>query len=465
MQSVREVVSFLKTIGILDITDNSKNANKLTAFFCTQKAKEMNYHVEALNAGAIIIQISKEKSELPYVNLEKWEDYVELLNLFFFNENENAKIIGITGTNGKTSSVHFGAQLCSLMGKYSATIGTNGVCLYQNGVIISQENTGLTTATCTYNHSILNKLAKNGVKFIFMEVSSIGIHQGRIDGIQFDVSCFTNFTQDHLDYHKTTDEYFKQKLRLFAEYTKTNGLCVLNGNDEKAKIIAQSCRNCEIFSKNASILNSYRQNENGFNLIFKNAEIASKQFNVFGNFQITNLLGVVYSLLFLGFKIQDIAKNIPKVTAPLGRMQNVKVGNVNVVIDYAHTPDALENVLKNVNGYKICVFGCGGNRDSTKREIMGKISSKFAQYTVITNDNPRFEDPQIIANAIALGFQNENYTIILDRKSAILHAIELCKNVGGTVVIAGKGSESYQEVNGIKNHFSDFEVVESITSQ
>jgi UDP-N-acetylmuramoyl-L-alanyl-D-glutamate--2,6-diaminopimelate ligase len=370
-------------------------------------------------------------------------------------------MFAITGTNGKTSTVHFGALLCSLMGEKSATIGTNGICVYENGVIISQEKMGLTTPTCVQNHLAIFRLQKNGVKFIFMEASSIGIEQGRIDGIEFDASCFSNFTQDHLDYHHTMEEYFKQKLRLFTEFTKKDGLCILNSSDVRSQEIAQFCKSVVFFGENDNVLKSCTQNSDDFLLNF--GEIHA-QFNASGNFQVLNLSSVVHSLLFFGFKLEQIALQIPKLSAPEGRMEMVKIGQKTFVIDYAHTPDALENVLKNIAGNKICVFGCGGNRDSAKRKIMGEIASKYSNFVIITNDNPRFENPQEIADEIFSGIAQsffDNCKIILDRKEAILFAEKICKN-GETVVIAGKGSEDYQEINGTKFLFSDVEIVKSL---
>ena len=450
---MREIVKHLKQCGVDEIVDDTRKITPNAAFFCTQKGKESGYDAQALQLGAkFVLQISSENAELPFINLESWQEFVTVL-VEFYGE-VNAKIFAITGTNGKTSTVHFGASLCSFMGGKSATIGTNGICVYENGGVASQEKTGLTTPTCAQNHLAISRLQKSGVKFIFIEASSIGIEQGRLDGIEFDASCFSNFTQDHLDYHHTMEEYFKQKLRLFTEFTKKNGVCVLNSSDEKTYEIAKMCKNVALFGKSDAVLQSFTPNSEGFTLNFGTMQT---QFNARGGFQVLNLMSAVHSLLFFGFKIEQIALEIPKISPPDGRMQMVKIGEKTFVIDYAHTPDALENVLKNIAGNKICVFGCGGNRDSSKRKIMGAIASKYSNFVVITNDNPRFEDPQDIANEVSSGVFGDS-RIILDRKEAIFFAEKLCKN-GETVVIAGKGSEDYQEINGIKFPFSDIETV------
>jgi len=461
MQSVREIVENLKKIGVEEIVDDTRKITPNSAFFCSSKAKEMGYDIQARKLGAkSVIQVSQSIEE-GFMNLESWQKFVAVLQEFYGEI--NAKMFAITGTNGKTSTVHFASSLCSLIGEKSASIGTNGICVYENGSVVLQEKTGLTTPTCVQNHLAIFRLQKSGVKFIFMEASSIGIEQGRLDGIEFDASCFSNFTQDHLDYHHTMEEYFKQKLRLFSEFTKKDGVCILNSSDVKSEEITKICKNIALnnlifFGKNDNILQSFTQNLEGFLLNFGKIHA---QFYASGNFQVLNLMSAVHSLLFFGFKIEQIALQIPKLSPPEGRMQTVKIGQKTFVIDYAHTPDALENVLKNIAGNKICVFGCGGNRDSAKRKIMGQIASKFANFVIITNDNPRFENPQDIASEIFSGISQsffDNTKIILDRKEAILFAEKICKN-GETVVIAGKGSEDYQEISGTKFPFSDIEIV------
>ena len=455
MQSVRGIVEYLRQIGVKEIVDDTRKITPNSAFFCNQKGKESGYDVQALKLGAkVVIQVSQ-TNEKGFVNLESWQKFVAVL-IEFYGE-INAKIFAITGTNGKTSTVHFGASLCSSIGEKSATIGTNGICIYENGRVVSQEKTGLTTPTCVQNHLAIFRLQKCGVKFIFVEASSIGLEQGRLDGIEFDASCFSNFTQDHLDYHHTMEEYFRQKLRLFTEFTKKDGVCILNSSDVKSEEIAKICKNVVLFGKSDAVLKSFTQNLEGFLLNFGTIQT---QFNASGGFQVLNLMSVVHYLLFFGFKLEQIALEIPKLSPPEGRMQMVKIGEKTFVIDYAHTPDALENVLKNIAGNKICVFGCGGNRDSSKRKIMGEIASKHANFVIITNDNPRFENPQDIANEVFSGVFGD-YKIILDRKEAIFFAEKICKN-GETIVIAGKGSEDYQEINGTKLPFSDIEIVKSL---
>lgn len=405
---------------------------------------------------AEILQIKTPKNI--FVEFESQKEYVNFLQEFYGKN--NIKKVAVTGTNGKTSVVHFCAMLCSLLGKKSATIGTNGICIYEKGKIISQESVGLTTATLTKNHEIINNLNNIKTEFLFMEASSIGIHQGRLDGISFDISCFTNFTQDHLDYHKTMEEYFHQKIRLFTEFTKTDATIILNEDDGHSKQIANKTKIKTIFySKNAGVIENYTQTPEGFELQISGKKI---KFCAHGIFQVSNLACTINTLLSLGFHIEEIVINIPKLKPPLGRMESLNINGINIIIDYAHTPDALENILKSIDGNKILVFGCGGDRDKTKRPIMGRIATQNASYAVITSDNPRTENPAEIIKDIQTGIDNSNYTAIIDRKEAILHALSIAKS-GDFVIIAGKGNECYQEINGVKYPFKDLDIVNSFT--
>lgn len=462
-ENLQITLQVLHKLKIKEITDNSKEVDEKTAFFCNEKAQKMGYYFEAIAKGSGVVFFLNFKFEIKEkifegvkyteILLPSLEFYAELLK-FFYSLQTLVKI-GVTGTNGKSSTVHFGATICSLMGKKSATIGTNGICVFENGKIISTEEIGLTTPTLTKFYKALWYLEKQKVRFVWAEISSIGIEQGRVLGIEFDASCFTNLTQDHLDYHHTMEEYFWQKSRLFSEFTKRSGAVVLNEKSEFSSKIAQIATGKTIIfygSENFTICNNQIRIE-----INKN----EAHLNTFGAFQVQNFFCAVKVLEFLGFDLQKIAKIVEKISPPEGRMQPFFVGQTHVIIDFAHTPDALENVLKNINGEKIIVFGCGGNRDKTKRKIMGQVASTLAKQVIITNDNPRNENPQTIANEIAEGCQN-NFEIILDRKKAIIHGIEMCKNQGITLIIAGKGNENYQIIGNKKISYSDVDVIKSL---
>lgn len=452
-----EIITKLKELNITNISDNSKLANGTTAFFCNEKALEKGFDSNAINNGtkAILYLSNKENTTengILKINFPSWKEYTAFLQEFF-NTSEIIKI-GITGTNGKTSTAHFGAVIYSLINGKSATIGTNGICIYENGKITSTIETGLTTPTCTTFHSTLAQLQQSGVKCVWVEASSIGIHQGRIDGVLFNTTCFTNLTQDHLDYHSTMEEYFEQKLRLFTEFLKPNGTAVLNAQNPYSQKIAKAIlHKITYYGKEQFI-----ENASGFTINIYGDQI---HFPVHGKFQVQNLMCAFNALLSIGVDEQLIISTIPKLYAPNGRMQSFQINEINVIIDFAHTPDALANVLESVSGYKIAVFGCGGNRDKTKRPPMGEIASRLADFTIITNDNPRHEDPQTIAKEITMGFKNHNYKILLNRVEAIAEAIELCPK-DGNVIIAGKGNEPYQIIGDEKIPYSDIEVVKKM---
>lgn len=453
---LQEIIKILQNLKITDIYDNSLHTNQTSAFFCNNRAKEKNFHTHAIQNGCkTIIEISNSfkleiKNDIQYIYLPSDESYISLLQEFY--KTDTIKKIAVTGTNGKTSTVHFGASLCSFLGVKSATIGTNGICIYENGEAINSTHTGLTTPTITENYRIIYNLARKNVKYLFMEASSIGIHQGRINGINFEIACFTNFTQDHLDYHHTMESYFAQKNRLFSEFLKTTGTAILNEKDPYSKKIITNAK--KIFYGNEK----YQKTQNNFLLNIENNNIA---FNVAGEFQVLNFYCAFYTLCELGFSPKKIIKFIPLLKAPSGRMEKHIINGVNVIIDYAHTPDALEKVLQNIDGFKITVFGCGGDRDPSKRPQMGKIASELSDFVIITNDNPRHENPETIAKEISQGCTNAKYKIILDRTTAITTAIKECKK-NGTVIIAGKGNENYQIIGNTKLPFSDTQTIQNL---
>ncbi len=447
-----QILKILKQFNITNIVDNSTKVNVETAFFCNEVAQQKHYDEDAIVRGCkFIIYIGKNNIQEGsiYKITIAWNEYIDLLKQFY--PNDDVVKIAITGTNGKTSTAHFGASLASYIVGNSATIGTNGLCVYKEGNIVETIEIGLTTPTSTAFYYHLSTLQKQNIKYVFVEASSIGIEQGRIDGIKFDVSCFTNLTQDHLDHHHTMEEYFYQKSRLFTEFTKKEGNVILNINSPYSEKIQTNCQ------KTYYGMEDFTEENNKFLVTIGNQRAT---FPLQGRFQVMNLFCAVHSLLALGFVERQIAQYIPNISAPSGRMQFYQMNKINIVIDFAHTPDALDNLLQNIDGEKIVIFGCGGNRDKTKRSKMGEIASQYAKHVIITNDNPRHEDQLVIAEDIAKGC-NCNHHITLDRQKAIVQGIEMCLP-RGTVVIAGKGNEMYQIIGDTKYEYSDVTVVENI---
>ena len=376
-------------------------------------------------------------------------------------------VIGVTGTNGKTSCAHWLASSLSALNKKTALIGTLGNGFY--GELTPTVNT--TPDPLSVQHLIKDYL-QQGAQCIAMEVSSHGLVQGRVNGVAFDVALLTNLSRDHLDYHGSMESYAQAKAGLF----EWHGLkyAVLNLDDPFGVALRESIDRSKVkvvgygFGKGDVSGRNLKLSESGLELDvdsrWGNGKIRS---DLLGTFNASNLLGVLTTLLVSGVSFDAALAQLSKVVPVSGRMQ--RLGGANqplVIVDYAHTPDALEKVLLTLRDVisgsdtkqakLICVFGCGGERDKGKRPLMGEIATRLADRVVITSDNPRSENARDIIAAIAQG-ASANYHIEADRAAAIFAAITSAKS-GDVVLIAGKGHEDYQEINGVKLPFSDVEV-------
>jgi len=343
------------------------------------------------------------------------------------------KYIGITGTNGKTSCVHHLAQLLHQNNKNVLTIGTLGILLNFK----QAEDFGLTTPGLCELRKTLFKHQHN-YDYCLMEVSSHSLDQDRIHGITFEAVGWTNLTQDHLDYHQTMEKYFDAKLKI-RNYLKNNG---------------------KLFISEKNVFNKIKNRENIE--MAQNFDLSKVSKNLQTSFALKNINLCLSILTSLGLKIDSL----DKLTAPSGRFESVELDGKVAIVDYAHTPDALENVCLGVrksykNSKLITVFGCGGDRDSSKRPIMGQIAQQHSDHIVVTSDNPRSEEPQNIINDILKGVDvSKSVSIEADRKKAIHLALSLA-NSGDIVLIAGKGHETYQEVKGVKTPFDDLKMIKN----
>jgi UDP-N-acetylmuramyl-tripeptide synthetase len=371
-------------------------------------------------------------------------------------------MVGVTGTNGKTSVSQWIAQALLALDKKVAVIGTIG-----NG-FIGAEGQGLTEASNTTPDAILLQAmladyAQQGAENVGMEVSSHGLDQGRVNGVEFDIAVFTNLTRDHLDYHETMDAYASAKQKLFN--WPNLRMAVLNIDDSFGRKVAESLREndlpCMTYGLKEGDVRARELVLNQYGIIMKvltpqgEAVLVAP---VFGRFNAYNLLAVLSTLLARQVPLDDAVAAIAKIKSVSGRMQQFGGGDKPlVVVDYAHTPDALENVLMSLReqtqGKLICVFGCGGNRDSGKRPLMGAIAEKLADHVVVTSDNPRSESPALIIEQIVSGMVVQP-SIAPDRAIAIQQTIKFA-NKDDIVLVAGKGHEDYQEVGGVKMPFSD----------
>jgi len=391
-------------------------------------------------------------------------------------------VVGVTGTNGKTSCSHWIAQCFDACGRKSGIIGTLGSGLVSTlgsslGVGTPGSTLGgggldpsaRTTPDAASVHETLARFKSDGARTVAMEVSSHGLDQGRVNGVEFDVALFTNLTRDHLDYHRTMAEYEAAKSRLFA--WPTLEACVINHDDPFGRTLAAEAR-----ARGQTVLTygiaggdivatRVEPTSAGMKLVIATpcgrADVALR---LSGTFNASNALGVLGVLLASGIGLTDAVAALERVTPPAGRMQRIGGGTQPlVVVDYAHTPDALEKVLEALRpavaeGHElVCVFGCGGDRDPGKRAEMGRIAAARADRIVVTNDNPRREDPAAIAAAVVAGVRaagGRNFVVELDRGTAIRAAVARARS-GDVVLVAGKGHEDYQEHNGMRTPFSD----------
>lgn len=385
------------------------------------------------------------------------------------NPTEKLQLIGITGTNGKTTTATLTYNLLELLGCPSALISTIRTIIH--GEIYDSTHT--TPDILTIN-KILSKAVEKGCEFAVMEVSSHGIHQNRIAGLQFSVGVFSNITHDHLDYHKTFAEYIKAKKKFFDELPKT-AYSLTNIDDKNGVVMLQNTK---------SVKHSYALKtdadfkakilENQFDGMLLNLDGHEFWTSLIGQFNAYNVLAVYAIAKLLGFETTEILTNLSKLKNVDGRFQTYKSeGGIVAIIDYAHTPDALENVINTIQNIRThneklyVIVGCGGDRDKTKRPEMGRIAAQFADTVIFTSDNPRSENPEEILRDMEEGVEPQNYNKtlkIIDRKEAIKIAYKMAQK-DDIILIAGKGHETYQEIKGVKHHFDDREVAQEISKQ
>lgn len=382
---------------------------------------------------------------------------------FFGHPSRQLWMIGVTGTNGKTSCSHWLAQALSALGRKTAVLGTLG-----NGFPENLSETVNTTPDAVLLHGMLAQYQRQGAAAIAMEVSSHGLEQGRVNGVHFDVAVLTNLSRDHLDYHGSMQAYAAAKKRLF--HWESLGCAVLNTDDALGREIAMELSALErrVLSyglDSGEVRGSQLKfDEHGLSMQVDTPYGAGLlKANVFGHFNAYNLLAVLSALLASDVDLQDALAVLGNISAVPGRMQSLGGGgHPLVVIDYAHTPDALEKVLSTLaeqlkasgrQGRLFCVFGCGGNRDAGKRPLMGAVAKRLAHEVIVTSDNPRNENPLKIIEDILQGAGEVQ--VIPDRAAAISRAIEAA-GPGDIVLIAGKGHEDYQEIEGVKHPFSDY---------
>ena len=369
------------------------------------------------------------------------------------------KLIGVTGTNGKTTICYLVYQLLTLLDKKCAYIGTIGFYYGNTKRLLNN-----TTPDTDLLYDMLLEAKEYGCEYVIMEVSSHALDKNRVFGLEFDEVAFTNLTQDHLDYHKTLENYANAKRKLF-EKTRGEKVAIINKDDpHHEKFMLNENKNITIGKNDADVLiKDYSLSHLHTKIEFSYEDkIYNTQINMVGSYNVYNYLTALMLVHKLGFSIDSIIDITKNLMAPAGRMEMIKYNTNSVFVDYAHTPDAVINVLKSANEYKkgriITIIGCGGDRDRTKRPIMGRAAEENSDYVIFTDDNPRTEDEKQIMNDIVIGLNKDNHEIIFDRKNAIIKGMSMLKD-NDILMILGKGHEDYQIIGTEKHHFSDQEIV------
>ena len=396
------------------------------------------------NVETIIVPDTKE-----YLQKYIVDNYKDIIN--------KLDIIGVTGTNGKTTTCFLTYQMLNKLGIKTAYIGTIG--FYVDDEVYELPNT---TPEITEIYSMLTTALEKGCKTVVMEVSSHALSFKRVEGLNFTVEAFTNLTEDHLDYHKTMENYLNAKL-LILDYLKENGTIIVNNDDEYSKYFEKKNYKTIGFTKSDYEAKSYESTENGtiINFVYQGKDLSITT-NLRGKFNVYNYMTALAIINTYGIDIQKIFDITKDVFPPKGRCEQIKVRDAEAVIDYAHTPDAVDKIinsfLENKKGKIITIVGCGGDRDPKKRPIMGNVATQKSDYVIFTNDNPRTEDPKIIMKNIISGVTKDNYEIIFDRKEAINKGLDLLEK-NDTLLILGKGHEDYQIIGHEKHHLDDKEIV------
>jgi UDP-N-acetylmuramoyl-L-alanyl-D-glutamate--2,6-diaminopimelate ligase len=413
---------------------------------------------EIIEKGITYIQVKDTNMALAYMATN-----------FYDNPSQKLKLVGITGTNGKTTVASLLYQLLKKAGYKVGLLSTVKILVDD----LEYKATHTTPDSITINH-FLNEMVEAGVEYCFMEVSSHGIHQKRTEGLHFEGGVFTNLSHDHLDYHATFAEYRDVKKMFFDNLTK-NAFALSNVDDKNGTVMLQNSN----ARKRTYALKSYAdykaqilENQlSGLLLKINGNEVWVK---LIGTFNAYNLLAIYGTAVELGLESLEVLRLLSELESVSGRFQYIVSGaNITAIVDYAHTPDALENVLKTINDIRtkneqlITVVGCGGNRDKTKRPIMAGIATEQSDKAILTSDNPRNESPETIIAEMEVGVAPQNYKKMLaitDRKQAIKTACQLAQP-NDIVLIAGKGHETYQEIEGVRHDFDDMKIVKEILEQ
>ena len=429
---------------------------------------------KAVNQGAVTIVCEEFPSKIingvTYVKVENSnEALAHLANNFYENPSSKLRLVGVTGTNGKTTIASLLYQMFKKAGYKVGLLSTVKIMVDET----EYKATHTTPDSLTINH-YLNEMVEVGCEFCFMEVSSHGIHQKRTEGLHFEGGIFTNLSHDHLDYHNSFAEYRDVK-KVFFDNLPKSAFAITNVDDKNGSVMLQNTKAKKItyaIKSYADYKAQILENQfTGLLLKINNNEVWTK---LIGSFNAYNLLAIYATAVELGIEQNEALRLLSELESVSGRFQYfISEGKITAIVDYAHTPDALENVLHTINDIRtkneelITVVGCGGDRDKTKRPVMAKIASELSTKAIFTSDNPRTENPETIIEDMEKGVEAQNFkktVSILDRKQAIKTACQLAQP-NDIILIAGKGHETYQEINGVRHDFDDLKIVKELLNQ
>ena len=450
---LKNIIKTDTTLDVSGLSLNTKTLNKGDVFVALQGEKNhgVEFIEDAIEKGCIAVLVDGKDFDckVPSIRVDNLKAHLSTLAQNFYTSAKNVDLIAVTGTNGKTSVSHYISQLLDFMEIDNGVIGTLGMTKTQNKSIN-------TTPDIFSIYSTLEEYSSNKVNIAVIEASSHALMQGRLEGLSFSQGIFTNLTQDHLDYHGTMDNYREAKGKLFQDNFSKKA--IINRDDENHQYFLDTSSDKDPITFGIDDLEFYKNSDNGFICQLNDYVF---ELPLVGEFNLSNAIAAYNSVKCLGFSDDQIIPCLAKLSPPPGRMQ--QLANSNIWIDYAHTPDALDNALSTLRTHYPefsirVIFGCGGDRDKGKRQMMGKIASENADSIILTNDNPRGEDPQSIIDDILAGTKVENdVQVILDRGNAIHSAIQSLGEEEA-LLIAGKGHETSQVIGTKTLPFSDIEV-------
>lgn len=452
------------------LSTDSREKRENTLFFCLigEGSDGHAYAAEAVKNGAVALVTERELFlNVPQILVPDVRDTLgRLASVFYGEPSQKLQVIGITGTNGKTSTSYMLASILTAAGKRAGVIGTLGISYGD-----TRYATDLTTPDPIPLQRTLAEMYAHGVEYVIMEVSAHALHYKKTSGVRFVAGIFTNFNQDHLDFFRTMPKYKEAKAKLFsAEITP---IAVLNGDEEVGREFGEMRE----AGKGKTVFYGLNTPADAFAIVTDassggtecminiNDQLCRASLQLVGEHNVYNALAAATCAFELGIDSNNISLGLNALTGVVGRLQRIESGGVGeIYVDFAHTPDGLERVLETLKkfckGRLICLFGCGGNRDKTKRSIMGEIVAKKADFAILTSDNPRYEDPLDIIASIEKGYRrfSVKYVIVPDRKRAIAYGIDFLQK-GDVLLVAGKGGEEYQEIMGIKYPFNDHDII------